>query len=219
VTGRATAVAPVPADVLERDRLESALASLRGTYLQEPPSFSAKKIGGVRAYALARHSVAIAPEPVSVTVDALELISVEGDTLHLRMTVSAGFYVRALAHSLGATLGVGGCIVSLRRTRSGDFRDDEALRLDEIERDPGNATARIVPLDALLPDLPAVQLSSEGCRRALHGAAIRPGDAAGWLAAPDAPGLVRLLGPAGELVAVARHEFAGDVLHPTVVVG
>jgi tRNA pseudouridine55 synthase len=222
VTGRVTEEYPVPPAVLTHEVIERSLAALRGAYLQTPPAYSAKKVGGVRAYDMARRTdQPLVLDPVPVTVDSLELIGIEADTVRLRMTVSAGFYVRVLAHDLGAALGVGGCLASLRRTRSGEFDESRAVPLAAVEEDPDVAWRHLVPLEDLLPAIPGVRLTGEGSRRARNGAALAPGDvmldAAGPSGAPG--GLVRLLDADGRLVGLARAIGPGTALHPIVVLG
>src|SRR5262245_8379950 len=96
------------ADVLpHEDAIETALARFRGEFSQTPPRHSAKKIQGQKAYALARRDVAVELAPVTVTVHRLERTRLDDDRLHLEVTATAGFYVRALARDLGAALGCG----------------------------------------------------------------------------------------------------------------
>ena len=107
---------------------------------------------------------------MNVTAHSIELVSVDGDRVTLDVNCSAGFYVRALAHDLGARLGIGAHLLTLRRTRSGDATLDEALGLDAIEREPALAARALVPLSRMLPRLSSVTLTSEGVRRATTGA-------------------------------------------------
>lgn len=224
VAGRVVEQHAVPATSIDVEVVERALTSFRGGYAQTPPPYSAKKIGGVRASDRARKSEAVVLQPVPVTVHDLELLAVDSDFIRLRVTASAGFYVRVLANELGAALGVGGSLATLRRVRSGDFDLAAAVTLESLERDPASAAARIVPLDAMLPTLEAVYLVEEGRRRALHGAAIRQEDIDAARRTPgvdesSASGAVRLLDQAGHLLAVAARRKSGAALHPLVVVG
>jgi tRNA pseudouridine55 synthase len=210
------------------DALVRALEIFRGTYLQRPPAFSAKKIGGRRSYDIARRARAgtppgastvalppAEPAPVLVTVNRLDLVAYEGDLATVSLDCSAGYYVRALARDLGDRLGVGAHLAALRRTRSGGIDLSAALPLDAAERRPEAARAHLLPLDRMLEDLPAVRLTPGGLRRALHGQDVAPGDAAGdWPAGGDA---LRLLDPGGRLVGVARPAARSGVLHPVVV--
>jgi len=197
-------------------RVEEVLAEFRGTFLQTPPPYSAKKVDGVRAYKQARRQKPVTLEPVEVTVKDLERLPSDDDTLLvLRIVTSAGFYVRSLAHDIGRRLGCGAHLETLRRTRAGTFRVDAAGTLDALEREPG-AAAHLLPIEALLAHLPALTLLDEGVRRAVHGNTIAPLQVAGGLPPGDASPLVQLLEPGGRLIAVARRD-SGALLHPVVV--
>lgn len=196
--------------------LASAIAALRGPMLQRPPAFSAKKIGGRRAYALARETAA-APDlaPVAVVVHRLDLLAAGGSTAILHVVCSAGCYVRALARDLGRGLGTGAHLSALRRVASGRFTLAGALTLDEVLRDPEAARRAVRPPERVVDFLPAATLAGAALTRAGHGAAVEVGTAEG----PDVAsgGLVRLLDPGGALVAVARRGDRPGVLHPVVV--
>ena len=210
-----------------RAAIDAALAAFRGTFMQQPPAFSAKRIDGTRSHKLARARARAAqeirdlpdppglPDPVSVTAHAIDIIAADGDTATLRVECSAGFYVRALAHDLGERLGIGAHLVSLRRTRAGDFRLEDALPLEAAERDPDRARAAVVPLPDVLPRLPAVRLTADGVRRAINGCELGQRD--GVPGGQRAESLVRLLTPAGDLVGVARAGSGPGLLHPAVV--
>ena len=96
--------------------------------------------------------------------------------MQLTVTCSAGFYVRALAHDLGDALGCGGHLDALRRTASGDFTIDDAVPLDALERAPGLAAERLLPMESAVRWLPAVRLTTEGAARARHGVKLTPTD-------------------------------------------
>ena len=220
-----------------RERIAAALEEFFGTYLQQPPAFSAKKIEGKRSHKLARARARAAddrdgpalpvelPAPASVTVRTLEIVGLDAEYVTLRIECSAGFYVRSLAHDLGERLGVGAHISSLRRTRTGDFTIDQAIDLDAAERDPDGTAAAIVPLADMLPRLASVTLTADGVLRALHGRDIRPSDALGfsqfgpWRTDDNALGatFVRLLDQGGALIGIATPASAAGALHPSVV--
>jgi tRNA pseudouridine55 synthase len=216
--GGATPITP-PADPAV---IAAALSELRSTMMQTPPPFSAKRIGGHRAYDLARREKPVDPEPVAVTASALDLVHVDGSVIDVRVVCSPGYYVRSLAHDLGVRLGCGAHLEALRRVRSGGFGADEACPLDTIEREGHDAAARLVPPERLLPDLPAVVLTERGATRAAHGNPVMPSDYRGADQEPRAAGVsdelteVRLLDSRGALLGIGA-VGTGRVLHPVVV--
>lgn len=207
--------------------VEGALATLRGSYEQLPPPFSAKKVGGQRAYTLARRQEPVTLSPVPVHVSQAELVSCRGGAAIVRITCSAGFYVRSLAHALGELTGTGACLEALRRTRSGEFRLDQAVTVMDLHavRDAGGVTdapsrlvaARMIGLDRLLPGLPGAVVSEEGRRHVAHGRAIGPPQVTRRIHAPGeaAATWIRLMDPAGHLIALGTE--AHGALHPSVV--
>jgi tRNA pseudouridine55 synthase len=215
-----------------RDDVERALAGFRGTFEQTPPAFSAKSIDGERAYALARKSLrrsgasdspqasappAARPRAVTVTARQLNLAAFDGETAQLTLRVSAGFYVRALAHDLGEALGCGAVLVALRRTQSGEFGLDRSVPLaDVLETPRAELGTRLVPMAAVLRELPAVVLRGPASlERLRNGVEMGPGDVLEPVLSP-AP-IVRLLGPDGGLVALAKPGKEPGHLHGWVV--
>jgi tRNA pseudouridine55 synthase len=194
----------------EREWVERALASLSGDYLQMPPAYSAKKVGGKRAYELARRDapVVLAPAPVSVT--RADLLAFDGATARVALTCSAGFYVRSFAQSLGELVGTGACLEALRRTRTGEFSLEQAIPLEQIVNEPAAARNRAVALDRLLGAFPAVALTPDESRRVAHGQDV---DRVSTGIAP----WTRLLDADGCLVALATAGRRPDSLHPVVV--
>ena len=192
------------------EEVERALTSLRGTYLQMPPVYSAKKVGGRRAYAMARRDEVVELTAAPVTVSRAELLALEDGAARVGITCSAGFYVRSFAHTLGELTGTGACLEALRRTRSGDFSLEDAVPLQQMIQDAETAAGLLIPTGRLLEAFPAVLLSDEGCRRVSHGQEVhgRPAEGVEW---------VRLLDGAGRLVALATRGSRPDSLHPAVV--
>jgi tRNA pseudouridine55 synthase len=109
-----------------RAELDAALTPFRGTCMQTPPPFSAKKVDGIPAYRLARRKIAVELEPVEVHVYELELLEFDGATARIRVRCSAGTYLRSIAHEVGQRLGCGAFLAALRRTSSGDFKGEQA---------------------------------------------------------------------------------------------
>jgi tRNA pseudouridine55 synthase len=202
------------------DAIERALDAFRGTFSQQPPAFSAKKVDGRRSYKNARaarkaQDLPALPAPVAVTAHAIDILGVHERQVVLRVHCSAGFYVRSLAHDLGERLGTGGHLTSLRRTRSGQADITRAVGLAELERDPSLAARVVIPLAGVLPDVPSMVLTGEGARRAVHGQDLGPRD--GVRSSGESQPLVRLLDPNGDLLAIAEAGPSPGLLHPFVV--
>jgi tRNA pseudouridine55 synthase len=217
-----------------REVIEAALGAFRGSFLQQPPAYSAKKVAGRRSYKMARakargrserEGAGDLPDPVRVIVHRLDLVGLGADTVTLRVDCSAGFYVRALAHDLGQRLGSGAHLTALRRTRSGDFTLADAVSFEAAEGNHDLARAAVVPLAQMLPRWLSVVLTDEGVRRVAHGRDVGPDDiTAGVLPSGQgarlparAPQAVRLLDPQGELIGIALPSESPGVLHPSVV--
>jgi tRNA pseudouridine55 synthase len=156
---------------------EPALALRTGTIRQRPPAYSAVKVGGRRAYALARRGEAVEPAEREVEVSRFDLLWREGDRAAFEIECSSGTYVRSLIADLGDAY----CL-ELRRTAIGPFEVADAD--DE----------RVLPLDDALAFLPAVALEGDDARRAAHGVAV-PGRAAGPVRLRDEDGLIALAEP------------------------
>jgi tRNA pseudouridine55 synthase len=215
---RAGAVVPRenarPVSDVARPELDAVIDRFRGSYLQLPPPFSAKKIDGDRAYDLARRNEPVTLQPSAVTVQALEVLEWEGARLRLRLVCSAGFYVRSLAQGIGDQLGTGAHLASLVRTASGDFSIQDAVSMEELDRRPEVAAGRVIRLEQLLPWLPALSMTAEGASLAAKGGFLSASHLKDAQPVPAA-GKVRLLHPDGHLVAIA--EPRPPFLHPGVV--
>jgi tRNA pseudouridine55 synthase len=191
--------------------VERALDAFRGTFTQRPPAFSAKKVDGHRAYDLARADKAPELPPVQVTVHHLEVLGVDAGTADLRLTCSAGFYVRSLAHDLGQALGCGAHLAALRRTASGPFTIDRAWALGDLLGEGASPSAAVMPMADVLPELPVVRLDEATVERVRRGLEV---PAAGL--AQGTP-LARILAPGGALAAIGRPGSRPGLLHPIVV--
>jgi tRNA pseudouridine55 synthase len=208
-----------PAPEVSLGSVEKVLDEFRGTYLQAPPPYSAKKIGGVAAHRLARRNQSPQPAPVSVTVSRLELVDFRDGLIHLIVKATAGFYVRSLAHELGGRLGCGAHLEALRRTHAGDFSIGDALRLGDVQAQPAVAAHRIIPIPDLLPGFPSVTVNPTGARWVSHGRELNDEhlvERQSGGVAVSAAGHVRVLDQTGRLLAVARQGSDG-LLRPAVV--
>ena len=196
----------------------AALPSLTGEIRQVPPMYSAVRVGGRRLHQAARAGETVEREPRTVVVHRLDLHGLGppgADGLReARMTVHCGkgTYVRTLAADLGAALGVPAHLSALRRTTAGSFTVEGALPLEAIEAQAaaGKAgrealAARLIPPAQALP-FPVVELDGTRARAVTQGKRIT---------APGPDGLCRVLGPGGQLVAVA--ELRAGQLQPVRV--
>ncbi len=206
------ATGPLPSD----EAISAALNHMRGPIDQLPPRFSAKRVDGTHAYRLARRDAPMELKPARVTLHDWEWLGRSQDTVTVRVTTSAGFYVRSLARDLGDTLGFGAHLSALRRLQSGHFRVEDAMPLESAENAGREVSTRLIPLADALPDLPAVRLGDGGLIRVRHGNPVGPQFVDGqWVTTTDSQKTVRLIGPDGALVALAH--LRGGLLHPSVV--
>jgi tRNA pseudouridine55 synthase len=199
----------VSAAHVTNEAIAAAIAGLRGEIEQVPSAVSAIKVAGRRAYRLVRegHAVELVARPVRI--DRFELLGArrEGDLVDIDVEVdcSSGTYIRALARDLGAALGVGGHLTSLRRTRVGRFGLAEASSLDDLaERPRLNWTLD----EACLLMFPRRDLSADEAEAAGNGRSLSPAGIDGVYAATAADGrviaLLRDQGPRTKSVVVIR---------------
>jgi tRNA pseudouridine55 synthase len=189
---------------LDRTLLHAALEQERQRTEQQPPVFSALKIGGRRAHRLSRRGEQVRLQPRQVQVCALALADVGPSGVTVELAVSKGYYVRALARDLGARLGVPAHLSALRRTASGAFTIDEAVAW------PPPRPADPLPLAvAAQRSLPVARLTEDGVRRARSGQRLSSehfaGDALGAHARAAAQSLpAAWLDQRGRLVALGQ---------------
>jgi tRNA pseudouridine55 synthase len=147
---------PAPAEI------ESHLPRFVGAILQTPPTFSAIRIAGARAYDLAREGETFEIEPRPIHVYRLELISAEADAAVLEAECGKGAYVRAIARDLGRALGCYGHVVELRRTRVGPFTVGTGVPLDRLPDDKDLMARALLPLQAGLSEMPVLRIERSG---------------------------------------------------------
>lgn len=199
---------------LDAIELESRLDRFRGEIRQVPPPVSAKKIDGVRAYKLARKKQPVAPQPADVEIYELELMGTEGPCATLRCSCSTGTYVRSLAHDIGAEMGCGAHVATLRRTKVGDFTLDEARTIDELEAlgEDGRLEEALIPAAELLPEFPVEHVDIEQAVRIRHGQEFR--------VSPFGPcsdaRLVKAVDREGTLLCIGK-AIGPRMFHPSIV--
>lgn len=190
------------------EAIEAALEPLRGTILQEPPAFSAKKLGGEPAHRKARRGEAVSLPAVPVTVHEIRIEQIALPDVTLRVRCSTGTYVRALARDLGEALGVGAHLRALRRERIGSFTVDRAPGPDALD-DPARVEAGwITPLEALA-HLTRVEIDAVPAARLGHGESVSMDDVE-VLADPVGPNGATARGAAREGFAAGARPPAGS---------
>lgn len=162
------------ASVTEAD-VRAALPRFLGPQKQVPPMYSAIKIGGKKLYELARKGQEVERKPRNITIFELAVEDGSGSDWDLCVRCSKGAYVRTLCHDIGQSLGCGGCMSSLRRTRAGRFTLEQAVTMEQIlafaqEHDPAEL---LMPVDALFAQHPALIVTLGQTEKLKHGAAIR----------------------------------------------
>ena len=166
-----------------REAVLEALASVRGSIEQRPPAFSALKVGGRRAYQMARQGQPLELAPRLVKINRLELMEWDGSdpdrpTAILDVECGAGTYIRSLARDLGERFGCGAYLGVLTRTRSGPFRLDAAHDLDAVRAaaaaGPAALAGLLLPIDVGLESIPAAALSEDEVAATARGQQIKP---------------------------------------------
>jgi tRNA pseudouridine55 synthase len=197
---------PAPGPGPTRKALEGALGAFVGPISQRPPAYSAIKVAGRRAYALARAGEAVALAERQVTIERLDLLTWDDAdpdrpiaTLDVRC--SAGTYIRALARDVGAAVGGAAYLGALARTASGPFTLDQAISVDDIRSAAGDGpeqlAAMLLPVDAGLDALPEVVVTDADVGAIARGQFVR-------VESPPVEGPIRVRDPRGRLVAIGR---------------
>ena len=208
------AAGPDMQPALTLTQVRAAAARFHGEMDQMPPDFSAKKIGGKPAYKLAREGKPVELKTARVSITHFEITALNGAEAEFAMSISAGGYVRSVAHELGADLGCGAHLSRLRRTRAGVFTLAEAHTLGEMETLAGNLEAleaHCVHPRSLLPEMPSVTGDAMVLGRMRNGAQAN-------LPEFSQAELVKVFASQRELVGIAKR-VAGTLFQPVVVMG
>jgi tRNA pseudouridine55 synthase len=180
-----------------------------GMVAQLPPEYSALRVKGQRAYDLARAGQAVDLEPRMVHIDRAELVSYRWPHLELEIDCGAGTYIRSVARDLGETLGCGGLIEKLVRTRIGTFELQTAADPSSLTRE--TLAEKLQPLLAAVPDLPVFTLSAAQAADVIRGRDLEIASLAGGTALE---GEIALVSPDGRLLAVACVDGRRGTIHP-----
>ncbi|HEX3891057.1 MAG TPA: tRNA pseudouridine(55) synthase TruB [Terracidiphilus sp.] len=195
-------------------QVQEAAGRFHGEMHQMPPPFSAKKISGTPAYKLARAGKPVELKAVKIHIAHFEIVGLDGLEAQFEMAVSAGGYVRSVAHELGQILGCGAHLSGLRRTKAGAFALADARRLDQLEPLTGQREALealCVHPRNLLPHMPPVTADNVALGRLRNGAQAN-------LAEFSQAVLVKVFSGQRDLVAIAQR-VAGTLFQPVVVLG
>ena len=192
------------------DDLRAMSARFHGTMEQMPPVFSAKKIGGVPAYKLARAGKEVPVKPARIHIHDFELTGLEGETASFTMHVSAGGYVRSVAHELGEAAGCGAHLSSLRRVQAGPFTLGQAVTREQLidAANAGNVESLLLHPRTVLSEMPAVVADETAQIRLRNGMAVNLPEFS------DAP-LLRIFAGPRDLLGVGKR-IAGTLVQPHV---
>ena len=205
--GARTTTDDLEGDVLENASapeqaiVERAIRGLTGDLLQRPPAYSAKQVGGVRAYSAARRGAPLTLEPAAVVVHEWLVLARDGSDLDVQITCSGGTYIRALARDIGEATGSAAHLAALRRLRIGRFDVAQAITIDAV----ANGDYELMAPTEAVAQLPRETLDDLDARRIAHGQSITA----------RTPGSVAALCHGEDLLAVAVRE--GESWRPKVV--
>lgn len=194
--------------------VRAASERFHGQIQQLPPPFSAKKIAGTPAYKLARSGKPVELKPVTIHVVHFAIVALQGPEAQFEMAVSAGGYVRSVAHELGQHFGCGAHLSSLRRTQAGPFTLAEASTLEELAplaEDREALSRKCVHPRSFLPQMPAVTADQTALGRLRNGGQAN-------LAEFSQATLVKVFEGQRNLVAIAQR-IAGTLFQPVTVLG
>ena len=154
--------------IVEQAELDEALNQFRGEILQKPPIYSALKKNGKKLYEYAREGKEVEIEARKVTIEKLDLLSLENNVAKLRVKCSKGTYIRSIAHDLGEVLGCGAHLIGLTRTIAGDFKIENSIELSTIENSENKENFIENPLN-YFSNLKKVELNENEYLKVSHG--------------------------------------------------
>jgi tRNA pseudouridine55 synthase len=206
----------IQGDTVTINEVESVLPDFLGEIEQTPPMYSAKKVDGKKLYELARKGVEVARKVAKVVIYKLEIvydreIYEPGPTIRIRVSCSAGTYIRTLAEDIGRRLGTGAHLAELRRTRAGKFNLTESITLDALG-DLADPASVLQPMTNAVKHLPSIALSGERLTKTKSGLSTRLVDAEF-----NGGEAIQMLGPNQELVAVGLYNKSEKTVQPKIV--
>lgn len=212
---------------LDSKSIREAFEPYRGVFSQVPPDFSARKVGGKRAYELARKGEKIELKASQVEIKEMEILKIELPSVHFYVKCSSGTYIRSLAMDIGRSLGTGAHLTSLRRLEVGPFNVGEAEKLEKLKEEccQGNLEKWLFPMNTVLGSLSKVIVNDDGERLLRQGSPVPQkefsiiGEEDDLLHAGEE---VQVWSDASNFLAVGRVSRAGRgklVLYPSKVFG
>ena len=206
------------AELLAKVSWDQILSPFRGEIEQVPPMYSAKKVDGKKLYELARKGVEIERKPILITIRELDVLNVEElrtphSALRIRVSCSAGTYIRTLAEDIGRAVGVGAHLGELRRTRAGRFDISRAVTLSDLEK-AADPTSNLVPMTEAVVHLPKVVLTDDRLDKTKNGLSTRFPDA-GFADGES----VRMVDAEARLIAIGVYRADEKTVQPKVVLG
>jgi tRNA pseudouridine55 synthase len=196
---------------LSLEELRALATHFHGEMDQVPPIFSAKKINGVPAHKLARSGAEVPVRPARITIHHFSLHALEGNEATFTMKVSAGGYVRSVAHELGQLAGCGAHLSALRRTQAGPFTLEQAITVEDLKSAPETIESRLSHPRTLLPEMPSVTVDEQTAGKIRNGMQVN-------LPEFSQSSLVKVFTAPTELLAITRR-VAGTLMQPIVVMG
>ncbi len=198
--------------------IEDAVMGFAGEIEQIPPMYSALKVDGRRLYDIARSGGEVERKARKVTIHRIEILDISLPVVRFKALCSKGTYIRTLCDDIGRTLGCGGCMQSLIRSKVGPFDLDNSVRLDDIKklRDEGNEEALqslLIPVDKVFEDLPSIMVNEESEKILSNGNKLMPED----LTEPvqfDDKQKVRVYHADGSFAAVYGYEPGARIYRP-----
>ncbi len=201
-----TVVEDRPLSGLTEEKIRKAFESYSGEILQIPPMYSAKKVGGVPLYRLARRGKTVEREPRRVTIYRIAVESIDLPYVRFTASCSKGTYMRTICHDVGEALGVGGHLYGLVRTRSGIFVLEDAMTLEELKKQAveGRVAEGLTPISTALSTFGLLRLNARGLAKARRRLMIFAEDLAESPVEAGQMSVFRLTAPDGALVGIAR---------------
>lgn len=159
-------------------RVRETIMSFEGDSMQIPPMYSALKVDGRKLYELARAGKEVERAPRPVTIYSIEVLKEEHPEYVFRAECSKGTYIRTLCHDIGQKLGDGAAMMSLERTRVGEFKAEEAYRIKELEElaGKGELSLAVVPVEKMFTGLPALIVKERALKLLQNGNQLKKED-------------------------------------------